>query len=93
MSVIRVGSNGSYAEGWNGVFGKDKAGKAKAAGKKTAKKSGKKSAEKSAKQSTPTKKAAATKKAVKKKAGKKRYLGQPTSPIRGPGRRRSPRRR
>ena len=58
MSVIRVGSNGSYAEGWNGVFGKDKAGKAKAAGKKTAKKSGKKSAEKSAeksaKQSAPT---------------------------------------
>jgi len=70
MSVIRVGSNGSYAEGWDGVFGKGKAGKAKAASKKTAKKSGKKSAEKSAnkvaKQSTPTKKA------VKKKAVKKR---------------------
>ena len=30
MSVIRVGSNGSYAEGWDGIFGKTKAGKAKA---------------------------------------------------------------
>lgn len=41
MSVIRVGSNGSYAEGWDEVFGKGK-GKAKAAGKKTAKKAAKK---------------------------------------------------
>jgi len=68
MSVIRVGSNGSYAEGWDGVFGKTKAGKAKAAGKKTAKKA----AKKVAKQPAATKKAAVTKKKAAKKAGKKR---------------------
>ena len=39
MSVIRVGSNGDYAAGWDEIFGK---GKTKAAGKKTAKKAAKK---------------------------------------------------
>lgn len=59
MSVIRVGSNGSYAEGWDKVFGKARA--VKAGGTKTAKKSVKKVA---------ARKASAKKAA--KKAGKKR---------------------
>ena len=62
MSVIRVGSNGNYSAGWDDIFGKGKAGKAKATGKKTVKRSAKKVA----------KQPAAAKKAVKKKAGKKR---------------------
>jgi len=51
MSVIRVGSNGNYAAGWDEIFGKGKGkgkskAKAKAAGKKTfaAKKTAKKKA-------------------------------------------------
>jgi len=64
MSVIRVGSNGSYAEGWDEVFGK---GKTKAAGKKTAKKAAKK---KPATKKVAKKKAAT--KTAKKKTGKKR---------------------
>jgi hypothetical protein len=59
MSVIRVGSNGSYAEGWDEVFGK---GKAKAAGKKTTKKTAKKKVAKKV----------ATSKVAKKKAAKKK---------------------
>jgi hypothetical protein len=47
MSVIRVGSNGSYAEGWEDVFGAAK-GKAKPAGKKAGKKAAKKTAAKPA---------------------------------------------
>jgi hypothetical protein len=65
MSVIRVGSNGSYAEGWNDVFGAAK-GKA-TAGKKTLKKAAKKAAAKPAasKKAAAVKKPAAVKKAAK----------------------------
>ena len=38
MSVIRVGSNGRYADGWSNVFGKTKASSTKKAAKKAAKK-------------------------------------------------------
>jgi hypothetical protein len=76
MSVIRVGSNGNYAEGWDEVFGKAKAGKAKATGKKTVKKPAKKLAKPAAKTpmatTTATKKSAVTKKKAAKKATKKR---------------------
>ena len=62
MSVIRVGSNGDYAAGWDEIFGK---GKAKAASGKPAKKVAKKPA--------ATKKVATAKKtAAPKKTGKKR---------------------
>ena len=48
MSVIRVGSNNSYAEGWDQVFGgtkgKAKAGKTKAAAKAATKKAAAKTA-------------------------------------------------
>jgi len=42
MSVIRVGSNGRYADGWSNVFGKAKASSTKKAAKKAAKKASKK---------------------------------------------------
>ncbi len=53
MSVIRVGSSGKYADGWDHVFGAGTkpAGKARgkaAAGKSTAKAAGKKKAKKAA---------------------------------------------
>jgi hypothetical protein len=67
MSVIRVGSSGSYAQGWDDVFGKSKVGKSKTAAKKTAKPSAKPAA---AKKPAAVKKAA--KPAAKTKAGKKR---------------------
>jgi hypothetical protein len=72
MSVIRVGSNGNYAEGWDGVFGKAKPGKAKAAGKKTAKKLVKPAAKKPTATKAATKNSAVTKKKAAKKASKKR---------------------
>lgn len=51
MSVIRVGSNVKYAEGWASVFGKG--GGAKKAAKKAAKKVAKKAAKKAAKKGKP----------------------------------------
>lgn len=42
MSVIRVGSNAKYAEGWASVFGKGGGAKAGAKKKKGAKAAGKK---------------------------------------------------
>jgi hypothetical protein len=36
MSVIRVGSTSTYAEGWDAIFGGTRAGRAKAGGKKKA---------------------------------------------------------
>ena len=45
MSVIRVGSNSKYADGWSNIFGKAKSAAGKAApkaAKKTAKKGTKK---------------------------------------------------
>ena len=56
MSVIRVGSNSKYADGWSKIFGSGKA----SAGK-SATKSAKKTAKKTAKKGTK-KKAAAGKK-------------------------------
>jgi dsRNA-specific ribonuclease len=55
MSVIRVGSNGRYADGWSNVFGKAKASSTKKAAKKAAKKAVKKASKK--KVSTAKKKA------------------------------------
>jgi len=55
MSVIRVGSNGKYADGWSNVFGKSKASSTKKAAKKAAKKAVKKAPKK--KVSTAKKKA------------------------------------
>jgi hypothetical protein len=49
MSVIRVGSNGTYAEGWDKVFGGTKGKAARKGGKKSAKKAGAKAAKKAKK--------------------------------------------
>jgi len=51
MSVIRVGSNSTYADGWSNIFGKGKA----SPGKKVAKKAG---AKKAARRKTAKKKSA-----------------------------------
>jgi len=68
MSVIRVGSNGTYAEGWDQIFGGTS--RKKAAGK-PGKAAGKKAAVKTAKRSVkPAGKAKKT--AGKKKAAKRR---------------------
>ena len=51
MSVIRVGSNSKYADGWSNVFGSSKASSGKTAAKastKSAKKATKKTAKKKA---------------------------------------------
>jgi hypothetical protein len=48
MSVIRVGSNGTYAEGWDQIFGGRSMKKAGKATKKAAKKPAKKAAKKKA---------------------------------------------
>lgn len=65
MSVIRVGSNGTYADGWDQIFG----GNAK---KRTGKKAGKTSAKKAARK--PAKKAGKAKKkpVARKKAARRR---------------------
>lgn len=47
MSVIRVGSNSKYADGWSNIFGGSKASSGKAS-KKAAKKATKKVAKKKA---------------------------------------------
>jgi hypothetical protein len=74
MSIIRVGSNGTYAEGWDAVFSKSKPGKAKTtkakAGKVKAAKA-KPAAKKTAKKAA-AKNTTGTKKKAGKKAGKKR---------------------
>ncbi|MFM8704111.1 MAG: hypothetical protein ACKOHG_09665 [Planctomycetia bacterium] len=64
LSVLRVGRNNRYAEGWDQVFGGTKPGRAKAGKAKAA--TTKKAAKKSAKSSKP----AATKKPAKKTAKK-----------------------
>jgi hypothetical protein len=51
MSIIRVGSTSTYAEGWEAIFGGTDKGRAKAAGKKAA-------AKKTAKKKAAKKKAA-----------------------------------
>lgn len=51
MSVIRVGSNSKYADGWSNIFGNSKASAGKSAtkaSKKTAKKTAKKGTKKKA---------------------------------------------
>lgn len=67
MSVVRVGSSGQYAAGWDAVFGASKA-KAAGGGRRTKKAAGKKSAKKAtgAKASKPAQKAA------KKSKGRRR---------------------
>jgi hypothetical protein len=63
MSVIRVGSTGKYADGWDHIFGGTKPARGKAAGAKAA-------AAKAAKK--PASKASAAKKAAGKKAAKRK---------------------
>lgn len=67
MSVIRVGSNGTYAEGWDQIFG-GRTGKSKTGGK-AAKKGPKQAGKKKAKVASKPK---AKKPAARKKAAKRR---------------------
>jgi hypothetical protein len=69
MSVVRVGSSGTYATGWDHIFGGSK-------GKTAAKKGGKKAAKKGGKQAAA--KPAAKKRAVKAAPGKKPAAGKKT---------------
>ena len=79
MTILRVGTNEKFADGWGAAFGGGKSAKKKTAKKKaTKKKAAKKTAKKAAKKKVakkPAKKKAAkkkvAKKATKKKAAKK----------------------
>lgn len=67
MSVIRVGSTNSYAEGWDAIFGGRKTASKKAAGNR--KPAGRKAKAVKAKKSAPVK--AAKKKPSKGRGGKR----------------------
>ena len=64
MTILRIGTNEKYSEGWAAAFGSGKKKTGKKAAKKTSKKAAKKTAKKAAKKTA--------KKAAKKKTAAKR---------------------